>query len=335
MIGNYGDGNLGDEAILDIILREFTKLGIEVVVATRNPGALPHGSQIRGVSIVACLRQLHFVDAIVFGGGLFSKFSGPLVYLSQPLAILAKICHKKMVFLNIGYSSSTPFVLKLLSIPSMTMSDFISVRDSTSLANLRRLGIRREVTMSCDLTLKLCEDDFSVSNMNSLLQKEGIARSGLLVGISLTKVHSNKVNQRIRRELCRLIDWLATEKSAQVIFLTFCPVSSGKGYSDKRLGSDIQSGLENERRLKIIQYYPYRTMLALFKRLDLVIGMRLHSLIFGYLTGRPIVGIAYEEKCRSFLEAVGEEGIDASRVTFEWLREQVQRRLIDASCERP
>jgi len=51
---------------------------------------------------------------------------------------------------------------------------------------------------------------------------------------------------------------------------------------------------------------PVQSLLGVFANLDLVLGMRLHSLIFAAASGVPAVGICYDPKVEGFLKQVGQ-----------------------------
>ena len=46
---------------------------------------------------------------------------------------------------------------------------------------------------------------------------------------------------------------------------------------------------------------------GILQRMELVLGLRLHSLILGAAAGTPIVGIDYDPKIRGFMEQAGAE----------------------------
>jgi polysaccharide pyruvyl transferase WcaK-like protein len=51
-------------------------------------------------------------------------------------------------------------------------------------------------------------------------------------------------------------------------------------------------------------------VLSAFRSLDLVVGMRFHSLLFAERAGVPIVPVAYASKCAAWLESRGIVGVE-------------------------
>jgi polysaccharide pyruvyl transferase WcaK-like protein len=73
--GSYGGLNLGDEAILEVILRELrASLDVDVVVFSRNPKDTERRHRVRAVPIRAMhkdeiFEELRKLDLFVLGGG--------------------------------------------------------------------------------------------------------------------------------------------------------------------------------------------------------------------------------------------------------------------------
>lgn len=326
IIGNYGDGNLGDEAILDVIIRELNRVGIKNIdVVSRNPQKVEelHKDSVRGISVIRFLKDFSFYYTITIGGGtIFSDHSGPFIYLAQLLIIIGKMFGKKIVFLNIGYASSTPIILKLLTSVSLRISDFISVRDRKTLENIRKLGIKKHITVSHDLTFKLI-DKYKSTKIDFIYNKENIDKDKLKIGIALR----GNVNKKIKIEITKLIYWLTTEVNAEVIYFSFNPGFLTTKGTDKRLGYEIKSLLKSKNGFKLLDYYPYKTVFTLIKKLNLFIGMPFHSLVFAYIMKTPVIGVSSEEKCHVFLGEIGEKCVDPSHLSFDKLKEEVIKKL--------
>ena len=70
--------------------------------------------------------------------------------------------------------------------------------------------------------------------------------------------------------------------------------------------------------------------IGLFARMQVVVSMRLHALVFAAGQGVPLVGVVYDQKISSFLSYIGQDlYTDLDAVTVEALRAH-----IDAACGR-
>ena len=69
-------------------------------------------------------------------------------------------------------------------------------------------------------------------------------------------------------------------------------------------------------------------MLGLFSRMQAIVSMRLHGLIFAAGQGVPLVGVVYDPKVSSFLSYMGQDLYeDLSDVTEDSLRQKLDRAL--------
>ena len=70
--------------------------------------------------------------------------------------------------------------------------------------------------------------------------------------------------------------------------------------------------------------------IGLFARMQAVVSMRLHALVFSAGQGVPLVGVVYDQKISSFLRYIGQDLFtDLREVTYEGLCAQ-----IDAAVQR-
>jgi polysaccharide pyruvyl transferase WcaK-like protein len=70
-------------------------------------------------------------------------------------------------------------------------------------------------------------------------------------------------------------------------------------------------------------------MLALIGHLRLLIGMRLHALIFAAIQGVPFVALTYDPKVSAFAREVAEPLLDLAGLTAELLVRQIEAAMPD------
>ena len=69
-------------------------------------------------------------------------------------------------------------------------------------------------------------------------------------------------------------------------------------------------------------------LIGLLSRMDAVVSMRLHGLIFSSLSGAPLVGVSYDPKIQSFLRYLGAGTcISLEDVTEENLKQAVAQAI--------
>lgn len=341
IIGNYGDGNLGDEAILKSLITYLHDYDIhKIYVPTKNVSFLNlefknyhNVIPIHYLSLIKILKAFLASNTIIIGGGgIYSKYSGLGVYLSTILSTIIKTFFKKgLVFLSIGYSTTTPKLLKLISKYAFIVADLISVRDKKSRENIIKLGIKnKKVITTVDLTLLPFLSLPGPEYGKKLLEENGIDMSKLLVGIALNGTKDNEINKRIVGVFSDIIKWLLDKYDATIIFFQFCPAYVSK-MSDKIFVEEIISKLPQyyKERCKLLDYYPPEIVMSIIQHLKLLIGMRFHSLIFAYRMNIPFIGISYEEKCSNFLQEIGKKIFRVESINTTELKTEIYRILGD------
>jgi len=74
-------------------------------------------------------------------------------------------------------------------------------------------------------------------------------------------------------------------------------------------------------------------LLSVVRNLDLLVGVRLHALIFAAVMERPFVGVSYDPKIDRFLETLGESHAGTlETLTCENLLAQIQQVQTDAAA---
>lgn len=328
IIGNYGCGNVGDEAMLQMIIKDLHKIKIkEIVVPSRNPKMLGklHPKIIKPLSLKSTIKEFFSTDLIILGSGtLFSKNSSFFAYFISLLPIIGKIFKKKSVFYSIGFSSTTSHFIKLAIKISMNFADKISVRDLSSLRNLKKIGLKKEIFLFEDPTINL---KLITKNVAPILQKEKIHKNKFLIGMSLNYVVNQKINEKIENEFPKIIDWLAKQFNSEIIFFTFDPAFTHPR-PDYKLAMKIKSQLKHPKNFKILDYYPSPNLvLNLMKKMDFFIAMRYHSILFAHKINIPFMGIIYEEKNKAFLKSIGKKGIPLFKLNFKNVAKEISKTL--------
>lgn len=77
---------------------------------------------------------------------------------------------------------------------------------------------------------------------------------------------------------------------------------------DKAAAEDIASAMQKPA-VVLDEAYTTAELMGIIGALDVLVGIRLHALIFAALMGVPSVGISYDPKVDRFLESVGEKAI--------------------------
>ncbi|MFZ5596408.1 MAG: polysaccharide pyruvyl transferase CsaB [Bacillota bacterium] len=299
--GYYGFKNNGDEAMLYAILKALDQRiqGLVPVVLSKDPEETGRSFGVRAVprhDLRLITGELRRADLLISGGGgLLQDVTGPnsiLYYLG--IVTLARMLGKPVFFYGQGIGPVRTMLGKTLMRQAVNRVSLITVRDEESGHELRRLGVvRPRVEVTADPALGLDAGEIDPALGEVILAEAGIPAGEGVVGVS---VRGWKGRDAYKGVIARVCDDVAA-RGLRVIFLPMhYPV-------DVAVSKEIAS-LMKSRACIINRQLNFREMLSLMKHARVILGMRLHFLIFGALLNIPMVGISYDPKVDSFLRLV-------------------------------
>jgi len=296
--GYYGFHNLGDEAVLAATAGELRRRrpGVEIAVLSASPSETSRLYAIRGVSrrdpreIVRVLRRC---DLFLSGGGsLFqdaTSWRSPWYYFSI-LALARRLARRTAVYAQ-GIEPFHRAHVRTAAGFLLDRVDLITVRDVTSQAVLAQMGVHRpRVVLSADPSLLLAPE------WSSAVEAEK-ARwgNGRVFGLALRPWGHSRIIPAAA-DAARLI---AARLGVRWALLPMYP--PGDVVVAEALAARIGPAA-------VVVKTPLgpREMLALIGSLDLLVGMRLHALLFAASQGVPIVPVAYNPKVEALARELGE-----------------------------
>lgn len=299
--GYYGFGNCGDEAVLQAIVQGLK--GHDLTVLSAAPGLTSQLYKVSSINRYLCLfiiKQMLRTDLFISGGGtLFqNKTSNRSFYYYLALVFIAKLLRKKVMIFAQGFGPLSGWLNKKLIKFVFNRVDTITLRDNDSYEKLKALGINPDrMKVTADPALLL--DIPSMSEGEKLLSLEGINKKGKpLLGIALRDIPNLDMDSVINA-----IDWLAEKYNYIPVFVLF------QSPQDMHGSAKVIHGIKGENHL-IFRICKPNEMLSLFSQFDLVIGMRLHSLIFALINTVPMLGISYDPKVESFMKEIEQPFMD-------------------------
>ena len=344
--GGYGKNNLGDDALLHVIrhrvLTVFPNAEIHVVchgperVIARyadDPAGPVTSSHFKsGATVRAVWRSDLY---IIGGGGIVNRinaYSGNMVFKALDpkgkfqffAALLAGWTGAFTLYYGIGAESFPDPVVRGLTRFALKRACVVSARDPLTVANLREIGVTREVVQVLDPALSL--EPAPAETADRLLVEAGCLprgeRARPLVGVNFRWVGDPAVdNERTLAEAARLGRELH-ERGFDMIFL---PISQ---HPEKHLEDDLDFG----RRLRgelggpawfsLLETYPGPPVyMALIGACDALVLSRLHAVILGTMMAVPIAIVSYDDKVSEFVKLSGQQRrmIDLRDFTLEAL----------------
>lgn len=324
--GYYGFDNAGDEALLSAITSTIKKLepSAHFVVLSGYPGktARLHGLRaVNRMNPMSVSRELRSSDLLISGGGsLFQDVTGPrsLPYYISIVA-LALFLHKPVIFYAQGVGPINRRFSKFLMRRIANRVDMITLRDEDSVKVLQEIGVNRPpIKVTADPVFCLEPGESNYQAMQQLL-REYCPGKGKVVGVS---VRQWAALEGYQPELAQVLDGLVRE-GCQVLFIPM-------DYPADVAESMRIASLMEEPAAVIDSYLTSHQHVALISHLQLMIGMRLHALIFAASQEVLFQGISYDPKVDSFLKQFGEKPLTGNAGE---MAAQVRSLLADTSMQ--
>ena len=308
--GYYGFANAGDEAMLTAIIKALrsTEGCVELTVISGNPEVTAAQHQVNSIhrfNFWDIYKSLRGCDLLLSGGGSLLQDVTSMRSLLYYLFILALgiMLKKKVMLFGQGIGPIHSRFLRKLTKLICSHADLITVRDQDSLYELRRIGVpAKKVQLTADSVLTLPKETQAAGR--ELLQHFHVPTDKMLIAISVRKWQDD---DRYLLELAKAADLLAEEYNAHIVLLPLqYPVDVA---ACERLQHFMGQATDST---VLRAACDTEQFLSLMGNFDLLIGMRLHALIFAAVMELPFVAVSYDPKIDGFVKDIN--GINAGKV---------------------
>lgn len=300
--GSYGGWNLGDEAILQgIISRLRESLPVEITVFSRDPEdtllrhriekALP----VRRMSRSEILPEVRRLDLLVLGGGGI-LFDGEATTFLREARTALEYNIPVMVY-AVGAGPLRERHEQKMVREVLNKVAAITVRDRRSRQLLEEVGVEREIEVTGDPALLLEEEPLP----EGTLEREGLGGERRLIAMSVRepgKAAPDLSEDTYHALLANTADFMVDRFGADVVLVPM----ERKMLDIQHSHAVIARMLRAPRAGVLKGKYTSGQILSLMKHFELVVGMRLHFLIFAALAGVPFVALPYAPKVQGLLE---------------------------------
>ncbi|UMZ75086.1 polysaccharide pyruvyl transferase CsaB [Natranaerofaba carboxydovora] len=327
--GYYGSDNIGDEALIAVLLKELNKRikDFKPVVISNNPAKTSSAYEIDAMSktdIKNIIKELKSADLLISGGGsLLQDVTGKKTipyYLG--IIALAKILRVPVFFCAQGVGPVNSVFFKKAIKYTLNRVDAISVRDEKSKLFLESLGVKKDIHYTADLAYLLYPND--KSKIEEILSNESLTsftENGFCLGVSIRPWKDNKYIDSLIKLLKEIKE---NYPEYNIIFIPF------KHLDDLEISQyAMKKAEENNLEAKMIKNnYTPEEVLGIISEMDILIGVRLHSLIFSAIGNTLPLGISYDPKVDAFLEQLELDSIsDIDSLDYNSSFENIERYL--------
>lgn len=318
--GYFGFDNAGDEAILASTLSFLTKHGIGAIVLSGNPErtkTLHNVDSIHYMKPFQILKALKECNGVVSGGGsLFQdKTSSKSFYYYLFVLKIAHLFNKPTFILSQGIGPILKKQHEKMLKKTFNQSSYLSVRDESSKQLLERIGVKNKIELSVD----------NVFNFNRQLNtdlpgeiKHFLDHHPVVISIRPWD-NTNHIKTKIKQLILNVIS-----NNERVLLLPL------HGSGDHTLACEIKKelALSDDRLCVPGSRLDFHDAIDVIHGSKLVIGMRLHALIFAAKCHIPFIGISYDPKIDAFLKLYNKRTVStANNLSPTALLDEVNRLL--------
>ncbi|MGI5836750.1 MAG: polysaccharide pyruvyl transferase family protein, partial [Chloroflexota bacterium] len=312
--GSYGGMNLGDEAILQVIVRQLRgSLPVEITVFTRNPDdtlgrhQVERAVPVRELSRQEILPEIERLDLFIFGGGGILFDSDVRNYLRE--VFLAHDVGVPVMVYAIGAGPLKESSNQALVRDALCRAAVVTVRDREAYKVLEEAGVHRDIAITADPAYLLEPEPLP----KGLLEREGLGKKQRLVGISVREpgpAAPDISEEHYHAILANAADYVVDRLDADLVFVPMEPRTLDLQHSHA-----IISRMAYARRATVLKGdYTSGQILSLVGRFEFALGMRLHFLMFAAMQRVPFVALPYAGKVLGLVSQLGMDHMPFQRL---------------------
>ena len=310
LCGYYGENNLGDDALLEVLIKQLPQRWQPLITAHDASAVqtiVPHGKVVNRRSLQSVLKSISHVEVVVLGGGSLlqdsTSFRSLVYYII--LIVVARIKRKPVLVWGQGLGPLRHVWSRFLVGRVLNTAASITWRDSASMQLAKRIGVKTSMSVAPD---------------------------------PVWTHRTNKYQGGGNIVLCWRPTSLLTPKGWSLLLTAVDQLSESKGRSVTWFAFHANQDANMLQRLSADGLVPRRleeksiTMIAkniehaqdIFSDASLVIAMRLHALILAIVSQCPTVGLSYDPKVEAAARIADAPWLDLTdlpsidRVLMQW-----------------
>jgi len=289
------------------------------------------------------IKAIANADIIISKGGHFYQskernfFKGFLgTYFSIFHLIIAIRLKKPFVLLSHSFGPFNNKGSKIILRFVLSRAEIVTVREKVSQKLLEEIGIKNQVRVTPDTAFAFNIENRERKEIRRRLFKKYnklqyqtfaiiTARQWDFPGIN--KRVAGKLYENYLSVLAKTADFLITNYVNKVVLVAHTMGDHDAKENDSIPIDAIFEKIKNKEHVVIIKddLSPYE-LLCLYGSAEAMIGTRLHSVIFSYLSGTPAIAIAYTHKTKGIMQMIGMERyvINIETMDFEKMKSLIE-----------
>ena len=324
--GAYGYGNAGDEAILEAIVLEMRGIDpdIPITVMSLTPKETQKKYRVKSIftfDVPAFLREMRNSSLYINGGGSLIQdvTSRRSLWFYLFTIRAAKLLGCRVIMYGCGIGPVTRArgkrsVRKVLN----KYVDVITLRENHSRHELECYGVTKpEIILSSDPAMIL--EPAPEEEVSAVMKNNGLDPEGRYICLCLRRWPGFKEKAKF---FAAAADYAIEKYGLVPIFLSI------NHQNDSDAADAVLSMMKGKGKVLREPMGTAKTI-GIMSRMELVLSMRLHGLIFASAQGAPLVGVSYDPKVTAFLDYIGQE----LHTEFDSLSEGRLEPLIDEAVK--
>jgi L-malate glycosyltransferase len=297
VVGAYGYGNVGDEAILAGLLAKIGDRPVTVVSRQPDETRRLHGVASVGIGGAAAALLRHR-SVIIGGGGLFGRDMGAVGRLLPIFGLTAVGLGRPVLVEGVDVDADLSPTARRLVPPFMRRAALVTVRDRRSVAILSAWGVRADLAPDLSGWMPMAPH----ADGRAILRAAGVETRRPVVGLALTGVQPGPADAAVSA----VAGAMDAMPEVQFCFIPMSRHPRVPAHDDLVLARRLR---ERQPRLAIVEEAGHPSVtLSAFSQLTAVVSMRYHAMLFADRVGVPLVPLVYAEKNARWL---AERGLSA------------------------
>ena len=301
--GYHGFANSGDEALLFAILNTLRKKQpqLDFTVLSKKPeetSAVYNVNSINRYNFFRIRKEMKNSKMLLFGGGSLLQdvtSSKSLIYYLAVIHLAQKYKMKTMLYAN-GIGPITKARNRKLASKILNKVDFITLRDDKSDEELKNLGVTKpKIIITADPAFTI--DTENTSSGGFFTNIAGVPQGTKLCIVSIREWKNS--SPYFKSDLAKLCDYMAEQHG---IFPLFVPMQYPE---DTEISKSVMSLMKKPSYI-INRELSVPEMFSVLSEAEILIGMRLHSLIYATTLAIPALPICYDPKISAFMESLNQ-----------------------------
>lgn len=324
--GYYGFDNSGEEAILFSMIQAFKKVlpSIHITVLSNDPEytRLTYGvDAVHRRSLIKVIGAIKRSDGFISGGGslLQDETGNRNVFYYSALMMLAKFLGKPFVVYAQGIGPICKKPNEKIVEVALNKAKLLTVRDVASKQLLEKIGVLEEINLVPDPVLGIEIDASKSKWLIENDQNQNRKREQKFISVSVRDWTSGV---SFLENIAAALDMIS-RLGYKIIFVPM------HGEHDEKTSKNVQDMMT---RAAIVAPadLSIEEKIKLIGESELLIGMRLHALIFAAIMDTPFTAISYDPKidafaslCQQPVPANVNEANWSSKTLFKVVKEQL------------